>query len=134
MEGEEQLAELFALVVVARSPGRSPTSRRHFVPDCRLAGRNNRLVSRPCPADTDGGLSNKVNEMKSMQARVADRLVIKRHRVGEPDRFAEVLEVRGVDGQPPYLVRWSDDGRVGLFLPGSDAFVQDLGPEEGAGS
>lgn len=62
--------------------------------------------------------------MKDLRARVGDRLLIRRHHVGEPDRDAEILEIRGEDGRPPYVVRWSDDGRVGYFLPGSDAFVQ----------
>lgn len=59
-----------------------------------------------------------------MQASKGDRLVIKSHQVGEPDRDAEVLEVRGDRGAPPYLVRWSEDGHVGLVFPGSDATVQ----------
>jgi len=59
-----------------------------------------------------------------MRAAVGDRLVIKGHHVGEPDRDAEILEVRGPDGAPPYLVRWSDDGHEGLFFPGSDATVE----------
>jgi hypothetical protein len=62
--------------------------------------------------------------MKTMRANVGDRLVIKRHKVGEPDRQAEVLEVKGEDGQPPYVVRWASDGHVGLVLPGSDAFIE----------
>jgi hypothetical protein len=62
--------------------------------------------------------------VKDLRAQVGDRLVIRRHRVGEPDRDAEILEVRGPDGSPPFVVRWADDGRVGLLLPGSDAFVQ----------
>jgi hypothetical protein len=59
-----------------------------------------------------------------MKARVGDRLVIHGHRVGEPERDAEILEVRGTDGEPPYLVRWSDDGHEGLVYPGSDAYVE----------
>lgn len=59
-----------------------------------------------------------------MQATKGDRLVIKSHYVGEPDRDAEVLEARGPNGGPPYLVRWSEDGHVGLLFPGSDAVVQ----------
>jgi hypothetical protein len=50
--------------------------------------------------------------------------VIKGHRVGEPDRDAEILDVRGENGGPPYVVRWSDDGREGLFFPGPDASVE----------
>jgi hypothetical protein len=59
-----------------------------------------------------------------MKAAVGDRLVIKGHYVGQPDRDAEILEVHGDDGAPPYLVRWSDDGHEGLFFPGSDAIVE----------
>jgi hypothetical protein len=59
-----------------------------------------------------------------VKANVGDRLVIKGHRVGEPDRDAEILEVHGTDGGPPWLVRWSDDGHEGLFFPGPDATVQ----------
>lgn len=58
-----------------------------------------------------------------MQASVGDMIVIKGHRVGEPDRDCEVLEVLGADGSPPYRVRWSDTGRESLFFPGSDARV-----------
>jgi hypothetical protein len=61
-----------------------------------------------------------------MRAAVGDRLVIKGHHLGEPDRDAEVLEVHGKDGEPPWLVRWSDDGHEGLFFPGSDAVVEHL--------
>lgn len=59
----------------------------------------------------------------TLHAAVGDRIIIKGHRVGEPDRDAEVLEVRGPDGGPPFLVRWSEDGHEGLFFPGSDAEV-----------
>lgn len=37
-----------------------------------------------------------------MRAAVGDRLVIKGHHSGEPDRDAEVLEVRGENGAPPW--------------------------------
>ena len=53
-----------------------------------------------------------------MRATVGDRLVIKGHHVGEPDRDAEILEVHGDDGAPPYVVRWDEDGHQGLFFPG----------------
>jgi hypothetical protein len=59
-----------------------------------------------------------------MQATVGDRIMIKGHHVGEYDRDCEVLEVHGKDGAPPYVVRWSDDGHVTLYFPGSDAYVQ----------
>jgi hypothetical protein len=58
-----------------------------------------------------------------MKAAAGDRLVIKGHHVGEPDRDAEILEVHGDDGAPPWVVRWADDGHEGLFFPGPDAVV-----------
>jgi hypothetical protein len=65
-----------------------------------------------------------------MRASVGDRIVIKGHHVGEPDRDAEILEVHGQGGEPPYVVRWSDDGHEGLFVPGADATVQHFGSGE----
>lgn len=59
-----------------------------------------------------------------MNVTVGDRIVVRGHRIGEPDRDCEVLEVRGPDGGPPYVVRWGDSGREALFFPGSDAVVQ----------
>jgi nitroimidazol reductase NimA-like FMN-containing flavoprotein (pyridoxamine 5'-phosphate oxidase superfamily) len=59
-----------------------------------------------------------------MHANAGDRIVVKGHHVGEPDRDAEILEVHGANGTPPYVVRWSDDGHEGLFFPGPDATVQ----------
>jgi len=58
------------------------------------------------------------------QAAVGDRLVIKGHHVGDPDRDAEIIELHGEDGGPPWVVRWSDDGHEGLFFPGSDAVIE----------
>ena len=57
-----------------------------------------------------------------MQANVGDRLVVRSHHVGQPDRGAEILEVRGEGGGPPFYVRW-EDGHEGLFFPGTDATV-----------
>jgi hypothetical protein len=61
-----------------------------------------------------------------MQAKVGDRLVIKGHRVGEHDRDAEILEVRGPEGGPPFRVRWTADGHESLCFPGSDAVIAPL--------
>ena len=58
-----------------------------------------------------------------MRANVGDRIVIRGHRVGEPDRDCKVVEVRGEDGGAPYLVMWPGDGHESLFFPGSDATV-----------
>ncbi|WP_083441978.1 DUF1918 domain-containing protein [Nitriliruptor alkaliphilus] len=64
-----------------------------------------------------------------MKAQVGDRLVIKGHRVGEPDRDAEIIDVRGPDGEPPYAVRWSDSGRETLIYPGVDGRIEHLDHE-----
>jgi hypothetical protein len=64
-----------------------------------------------------------------MHAKIGDRIIIKGHHQGEPDRDGEVLEVRGPDGGPPYLVRWGDSGHSALFFPGSDAVVHESHPE-----
>lgn len=61
-----------------------------------------------------------------MHASVGDRIVVTGHRVGEPDRACEVLEVRGPGGGPPYKVRWGDTGHESLFFPGSDASVRNF--------
>ncbi|MHB8680499.1 MAG: DUF1918 domain-containing protein [Acidimicrobiales bacterium] len=59
-----------------------------------------------------------------MRAAIGDRLVVKSHHLGEHDRGAQVLSVRGDDGSPPYFVRWEEDGHEGLFFPGSDVVVE----------
>ena len=66
----------------------------------------------------------------TMHASVGDRIIIKGHRLGEPDRDCEVLEVRGKDGEPPYIVRWADSGQEAFFFPGNDASVQHFDHQE----
>lgn len=61
-----------------------------------------------------------------MQGSVGDRIVVHGHRLGEPDRDAEILEVHGGDGAPPYLVQWSDSGRVAIYFPGTDASIDPI--------
>lgn len=54
-----------------------------------------------------------------MEAREGDRIVIRGRTVGSPDRQGEVIEVRGADGSPPYVVRF-DDGHESVIQPGLD--------------
>jgi len=61
-----------------------------------------------------------------MKASVGDLIRIKNHKIGTTDRTAAVLEVRGPDGTPPWLVRWDDTGHETLFFPGPDASVEHL--------
>jgi len=65
-------------------------------------------------------------EDTAMTALVGDRLVIHGHRQGEPSRDAEVIEVLGEHGEPPFRVRWEEDGHVSLLFPGSDATVEHI--------
>jgi hypothetical protein len=57
-----------------------------------------------------------------MRAQVGDRLVVEGKTVDIPRQHGEVIEVQGKDGEPPYLVRWSD-GHEGLTYPGPDAHI-----------
>jgi hypothetical protein len=57
-----------------------------------------------------------------MQATVGDRLHVHGRVVGNLDQLAEIIEVRGTDGHPPYLVRYPD-GHEGLVFPGPDSVV-----------
>lgn len=59
-----------------------------------------------------------------LTAKVGDRLVIRGHRVGESTREAEIIEVCGENGGPPFVVRWEVDGHESQITPGDDAFVQ----------
>ena len=52
-----------------------------------------------------------------MRAAVGDRITVPGLHVGDTVRSGEVVEVRGPEGGPPYVVRWSD-GHEGVFVPG----------------
>ncbi|THJ74265.1 DUF1918 domain-containing protein [Candidatus Frankia alpina] len=43
-----------------------------------------------------------------MSASVGDRFVIHGRTVGNPQRHGVVIEIGGVDGGPPFVVRWGD--------------------------
>ena len=65
-------------------------------------------------------------EAPGMHARVGDILVVRGAHVGDHDRRAVIEEIQGVDGGPPYRVRWTDDrdDRTHLYFPGSDAHIE----------
>lgn len=58
-----------------------------------------------------------------MQAAVGDRLHVHSNVVGARDRVGEIIEVRGSDGRPPYVVRFPD-GHETLVFPGPDCVVE----------
>jgi hypothetical protein len=62
-------------------------------------------------------------EAIGMQATVGDRLHVHGRRVGTSDRVAEIIEVRGEQGGPPYRVRFPD-GRESLMFPGPDSVIE----------
>ncbi|MFG1793620.1 DUF1918 domain-containing protein [Nocardia sp. NPDC049149] len=64
-----------------------------------------------------------------MQASVGDRLLLRGHVAGQQDRQAEVIEVFGPNGTPPYRVRF-EDGHDTLMSPGPDTLVHHF-PAEG---
>jgi hypothetical protein len=64
-----------------------------------------------------------------MHATPGSLLIITGHHVGEPDRCGEVLEVRGPNGTPPFLVRWDDTGHESLLFPGNDCVVKEFDHE-----
>ena len=58
-----------------------------------------------------------------MKAQKGDRIVLAGEQVDRPTRDGEILEVRGKDGAPPYMVRWSD-GHTGLLYPGPGSVLR----------
>ncbi len=71
-----------------------------------------------------------MTERPTLKASPGDRLVVRGHYQGQPQRDGEILEVLGADGSPPFLVRW-DDGHESEVFPGSDMFVEHFPPREG---
>lgn len=58
-----------------------------------------------------------------MKATTGDQLHVHSRTVEESDRTGVILEVRGEEGGPPYLVRFTD-GHEGLVYPGGDCEVE----------
>jgi hypothetical protein len=62
-----------------------------------------------------------------VRAQIGDRIVLAGERVDRLPRDGRVLEVRGPDGGPPYLVRWND-GHTGLLYPGPGSVLRVISP------
>jgi len=58
-----------------------------------------------------------------MKASVGDVLLVHSRWVGHHNRVGEIIEVRGDDGSPPYVVRF-EDGHEALCFPGPDAVIE----------
>mgnify|MGYP000642671316 CR=1 FL=1 len=65
-----------------------------------------------------------------MRAQIGDQIVLAAEHVDDPTREGEILEVRGQDGGPPYVVQWAG-GHTGLIYPGPGAVLR-IGPARGA--
>ncbi|MEU4668894.1 DUF1918 domain-containing protein [Amycolatopsis sp. NPDC023774] len=57
-----------------------------------------------------------------MHATVGDEIQVHGRTVGAAEQRAEILEVRGPDGSPPYVVRFAD-GHEALLYPGPDCEI-----------
>lgn len=58
-----------------------------------------------------------------MRAQVGERLLIHGKKVGAADVKADIIEVKGADGGPPYLVKFPD-GHESVMFPGPDCVVE----------
>lgn len=58
-----------------------------------------------------------------MQANVGDKLLMHGRTVGQHDKVAEVVEVLGAGGNPPFRVRF-EDGHEAVMSPGPDSVVR----------
>ncbi|WP_132878654.1 DUF1918 domain-containing protein [Tamaricihabitans halophyticus] len=59
-----------------------------------------------------------------MRAAVGNHLRIHGRHVADGEQLGEIIEVRGDDGRPPYVVRFGD-GHESLIFPGPDCVVED---------
>jgi hypothetical protein len=90
-----------------------------------------------CPAVRDPAVLDAAEHARTgqqggqvMQAAVGDRLVVHSVHVDGPVRDGRVVEVRGPDGSPPYVVEWADTGHQSLYFPGADATVEHFATHE----
>ncbi len=58
-----------------------------------------------------------------MRARAGDRIILAGELVDQPTRAGEVVEARGPDGGPPYVVQW-EDGHTSTMFPGPGAVLR----------
>jgi CBS domain-containing protein len=67
-------------------------------------------------------------------AQPGDRIVIRGSTVGDRERHGTIVEARGADGGPPFIVHWNDDPHDEphdvLFFPSSDAAVVPAADED----
>ncbi|MER5177886.1 DUF1918 domain-containing protein [Streptomyces sp. NPDC002896] len=64
-----------------------------------------------------------------MRATQGDHLLVHGRIVGQHDKVAEIVEVLGTDGNPPFRVRF-EDGHEAVMSPGPDSVVQHKDPNK----
>ena len=113
------LAESHGCIRLSRASrcgsGRSPTGGRR----CAWSERDARTG---CPRRRRGA-SLESDEGGPMRANVGDLLLVESSSAEQHRREGEIIEVRGADGAPPFVVRWPD-GHEALCYPGPDARVR----------
>ena len=67
-----------------------------------------------------------------MHAQAGDELLVRGCHEGDGDRRGTVIQVKGENGEPPYLVRWRD-GHESVFFPSSGTEVRHHAAQEAAG-
>ncbi|SNY64215.1 DUF1918 domain-containing protein [Paractinoplanes atraurantiacus] len=63
-----------------------------------------------------------------MFARIGDRIVVEGKHLGDTRRIGVITAVAHADGRPPYEVRWLDDGRTSMIVPGPEARIEKAAP------
>ena len=66
-----------------------------------------------------------------MQAAIGDRLHVHSRAVGQTEQLADVIEIHGEAGAPPYLVRY-ENGHESLIFPGPDCTIEHAGQTQQA--
>jgi len=56
-------------------------------------------------------------------AQVGDQIVVGGRRMRQRDRVCRVLEIVDASGDPHYVVRWDDTGKLDVFSSGPDAAI-----------
>jgi hypothetical protein len=68
-----------------------------------------------------------------MRATVGDRVITVSGTVGTAAREVRVVELRHLDGSPPFVVEWVDSGERSVVFPGPDTVLEhDDGPPAAA--
>ncbi|MGC5167187.1 dsRBD fold-containing protein [Luteimicrobium sp. DT211] len=69
-----------------------------------------------------------------MKASIGDRVITVSGTIGTPAREGRVVELRHLDGSPPFVVEWADTGERSVVFPGPDTVLEhDDGAAPGGG-